>query len=282
MAADSTDEDRRPEIEIYKTALMQAWSDGTITDDEESMLASLRESLEISPEEHDKLLKEIHERERDPALEAYKLTLEQVLADGRITQKEQAILDALRKRLNIGELEHKQMEEEIRHKLGLPEPDSEHGIAGPEKATGMIVDETSADYWNQLGERIWAESSQTINDAEKAIDCFDKAIALEPLNYLAWANKGFILKQLDRTEDALMCYDRAIMLKADYTNAWYNKGVLLGSKGNLTEAKECFDKVLEIEPSHALAIKHKKIIEDLVSRRQSTIVRVRKVRPKDE
>ena len=81
---------------------------------------------------------------------------------------------------------------------------------------------------------------------------------------------------------ALMCYDRAIMLKADYTNAWYNKGVLLGSKGNLTEAKECFDKVLEIEPSHALAIKHKKIIEDLVSRRQSTIVRVRKVKPKDE
>lgn len=282
MAKTTSADDRRPEIEIYKTALMQAWSDGTISDDEESMLASLRESLEITPEEHDRLLKEIHERERDPALEAYKLTLEQVLADGKISAKEQAILDALRNRLNIGELEHKQMEEEIRHKLGLPEPDQQYGISGPEESMGMIVDEKSADYWNQLGERIWAESDQSKDDAEKAIECFDKAIALEPLNYLAWANKGFILKQLERTEDALMCYDRAIMLKPDYTNAWYNKGVLLGTKGNLQEAMKCFDKVLEIDPQHNLAIKHKKIIEDLLSRRQSTIVRVRKVKAKDD
>jgi tetratricopeptide (TPR) repeat protein len=282
MAKTASQEDRRPEIEIYKTALMQAWSDGTISDDEETMLASLRESLDISPEEHDRLLKEIHERERDPALEAYKLTLEQVLADGKITSKEQAILDALRTRLNIGELEHKQMEEEIRHKLGLPEPDLQYGITGPDESMGMIVDENSADYWNQLGERIWAESNQSKDDAEKAIECFDKAIALEPLNYLAWANKGFILKQLERTEDALMCYDRAIMLKPDYTNAWYNKGVLLGTKGNLQEAMSCFDKVLEIDPQHNLAIKHQKIIEDLLSRKQSTIVRVRKVKPKTE
>lgn len=280
MAKKSEMQERRPEVDIYKTALMQAWSDGTITEDEESMLASLRESLEISAEEHDSLLKEIHERERDPALEAYKLTLEQVLADGKITQKEQAILDALRNRLNIGELEHKQMEEEIRHKLGIPEQDHPFGFSVEEKPEGIIVDENSADYWNQLGERIWAESSQTQEDADKAIECFDKAIALEPLNYLAWANKGFILKQLNRTEDALMCYDRSIMLKPDYPNTWYNKGVLLGSKGNLNEAQKCFNKVLEIDPSHALAIKHKKILEDLESRRQQTIVRVRKVKPR--
>jgi tetratricopeptide (TPR) repeat protein len=280
MADDSESRPRRPEIDIYKTALMQAWSDGTITEDEESMLASLRGSLEISAEEHDSLLKEIRERERDPALDAYKLTLEQVLKDGKVTAKEQAILNALQTRLNISELEHKQMEEEIRHKLGLPEPDEDVGGVEITRPEVILVDEHNADYWNQLGERIWAESNQTEKEAEKAIDCFDKAIALEPLNYLAWANKGFILKQIERNEDALLCYDRAIMLKPEYPNAWYNKGVLLGSKGNLDEAKECFEKVLEIDPQHSLAIKHMKVLEDLLSRRQSTIVRVRKVKKK--
>jgi tetratricopeptide (TPR) repeat protein len=276
MAAGPAAYERRPEIEIYKTALMQAWSDGTITEEEESMLSSLRESLEITAEEHDRLLKEIRERERDPALEAYKLTLEQVLSDGRISPKEQAILDALQAKLNITELEHKQIEEEIRRKLGLPDQNQDYGIAGPEKP--IEVDENNAQYWNHSGERIWAESNQTEADAERAIECFDKAIAIEPLNYLAWANKGFILKQINRTEDALMCYDRAIMLKPEYPNAWYNKGVLLGSKGNLQEATECFDKVLEIDPNHNLALKHKRILDDLLSRKQSTIVRVRKVK----
>jgi lipoprotein NlpI len=79
-----------------------------------------------------------------------------------------------------------------------------------------------------------------------------------------------------------MCYDRAIMLKPDYTNAWYNKGVLLGSKGNLQEAQECFDKVLEIDSQHNLALKHKKIIDDLLSRRSSTLVRVRKVKSRSD
>ncbi|UCH89780.1 MAG: tetratricopeptide repeat protein [Thermoplasmata archaeon] len=280
MAQVQPTDERRPEIDIYKTALMQAWSDGTITEEEESMLASLRESLEITAEEHDRLLNEIRERERDPALIAYKLTLEQVLADGEITPKEQAILNALQEKLNITELEHKQIEEEIRYKLGLPEDGLDYGVTGLDRTKSVEVDENDAHYWNHLGERIWAESSQTDSDAERAIECFDKAIALEPLNYLAWANKGFILKQVNRTEDALMCYDRAIMLKPEYPNAWYNKGVLLGSKGNLNEAKECFDKVLEIDPGHSLALKHKKILEDLLARRQSTIVRVRKVRQK--
>jgi DNA-binding PadR family transcriptional regulator len=46
-------------VEIYKAALKQAWFDGVISEDEESLLRELRKTLKISDEQHDNFEKEM-------------------------------------------------------------------------------------------------------------------------------------------------------------------------------------------------------------------------------
>ena len=46
-----------------------------------------------------------------------------------------------------------------------------------------------------------------------AIECYDKAIRLDPEDYDTWLNKGNSLVKLERYEEAIECYDKAIRLK---------------------------------------------------------------------
>ena len=46
-------------FEFYRKALSQAWSDGALSEDENTMLATMREYLNISEKEHDRIEKEI-------------------------------------------------------------------------------------------------------------------------------------------------------------------------------------------------------------------------------
>jgi|GEM_PF-441768 len=45
---------------------------------------------------------------------------------------------------------------------------------------------------------------------EEALQCFDKALAIDPQYAKAWALKGATLGMLDRHEEALQCFDKAL------------------------------------------------------------------------
>ncbi len=79
----------REELEIYKAALEQVWEDGIVTEDEEKMLSSLRESLEISLEDHNLLehkVKSTWKISSGQQVDTYKIMLAQAWADGIITR----------------------------------------------------------------------------------------------------------------------------------------------------------------------------------------------------
>jgi tetratricopeptide (TPR) repeat protein len=80
---------------------------------------------------------------------------------------------------------------------------------------------------------------------EEALHCFEKAIEINPLDPEAWNNKGAVLALLEKEQDALICYERALELKPSYALAWQNKGLLLLRSGNKKEAKDCFKNAVD-------------------------------------
>ncbi|MDR0976481.1 MAG: tetratricopeptide repeat protein [Prevotellaceae bacterium] len=98
----------------------------------------------------------------------------------------------------------------------------------------------------------WIEEGDKFlyTDHVKALNCYDKALELEPDNVEAWNDKGLLLYFTKRHDEAITCFDKAIELEPDNNKAWYNKGLLLYSTKHYDEAITCFDKAIELEPDN--------------------------------
>jgi tetratricopeptide (TPR) repeat protein len=84
---------------------------------------------------------------------------------------------------------------------------------------------------------------------DRALEDFNRAIALEPDNFTAHVGRGDALMafELPQREDAIAAYDRAIVLNPNYHQAWANRGIALTSSGQLIEAVESYNRALEID-----------------------------------
>jgi tetratricopeptide (TPR) repeat protein len=101
----------------------------------------------------------------------------------------------------------------------------------------------AADVWNNKGIIL-----DELGRFDEAISCFEKAIRSNPNDDYAWNNKGFTLSKLDRHEEAISCYDESLKINPKYVIAWENKIASLAKLEMYEEAIKCCDKVLEINP----------------------------------
>ena len=69
-------------------------------------------------------------------------------------------------------------------------------------------------------------------------------------SYSGWYNKGDSLLKLGRYKEALECYDKATKIHPVDTDAWYYKGLVLQKLGKDKESLKCYDKVIELDPEH--------------------------------
>jgi tetratricopeptide (TPR) repeat protein len=88
-----------------------------------------------------------------------------------------------------------------------------------------------------------------------------------------WYNKGLVDKVERRLEEAVQCYDKALEIDPKYVQAWYGKGdalYIMGRCGKvvvdleealvlafLEEALQCFDKALKLDPQNEVAQERK-------------------------
>jgi tetratricopeptide (TPR) repeat protein len=268
-------DEERPELLAYKNALARAWLDGVITYDEARMLDSLRENLMISDEEHWALETEIKSKGPDPGIQEYKTALEQAWMDGLLTDIEQDMLKKLREKYEITPEIHATLEMRVKSDLGIdsggldaaPLPSDYISIVEPGKVLEDVDDPDTEVYWINEGKKTWYANAQSEEDRINALNCFDKALAINPESYIAWTYKGSINKKMGYSDEALKCYDRAIGLRNDFIASWYNKGVLLaqGSITRLEEAIRCFDEVLRLNPNNQLALRDREILMNLVT-----------------
>jgi tetratricopeptide (TPR) repeat protein len=103
-----------------------------------------------------------------------------------------------------------------------------------------------AEIWSNKG-----DSLRRLGRFDDAIKCCDKALEINPQYAAAWSNKGLNLARLGRFDDAIKCYDRALEITPQIAEAWNGKGISLRNLGRFDEALECYDKALEINPQIA-------------------------------
>ena len=115
--------------------------------------------------------------------------------------------------------------------------------------SGYPFDEVNkSTVWNNLG-----MAYAKLGNFNKALECFENAISLNPNFHKVWYNKGLVLAILDRYKEAIKCYDKALEINPNYVSAWVNKGNALVELCKYEEAVECYDKALEIDPNNELA-----------------------------
>jgi tetratricopeptide (TPR) repeat protein len=82
------------------------------------------------------------------------------------------------------------------------------------------------------------------NAPEKALECFDMALAIQPKHAEALVKKGGALEKLDRLDEAVACYDRAIEADNSLAIAYLQKGGLFNRLARYDEALQCYEQAL--------------------------------------
>ncbi|MDR1918248.1 MAG: tetratricopeptide repeat protein [Tannerellaceae bacterium] len=91
----------------------------------------------------------------------------------------------------------------------------------------------------------WLDEGRALynkGEYEDAMDCYDKAIALDPDDAFVWHYKGIALDCIERYTEAITCYDKTLELKPDDIYVWILKGELLCKLKEYQEASKCFRK----------------------------------------
>jgi tetratricopeptide (TPR) repeat protein len=89
--------------------------------------------------------------------------------------------------------------------------------------------------------------------ANKAIECYNKAIKKYPNNTDLWYNKGLFLYLCpghDKMEQALTCYDKIIEINPNHAKGWIKKGLIHEEWESPTEAIKCYDKAIETNSNY--------------------------------
>ncbi len=92
---------------------------------------------------------------------------------------------------------------------------------------------------------------------QQALDCYAKAIALDPHKSTYHLKKANVLKALKRFDTAMLCYDKAITLKNDDLEALNNRANLLITQKMHEPALAAFDLVNKYHPKFEQAYYNK-------------------------
>jgi tetratricopeptide (TPR) repeat protein len=92
------------------------------------------------------------------------------------------------------------------------------------------------------------------NKADKALQCFDDALDIQPELGDALIKKAAALEKLERMDEALGCYDRAIELGDAATTALLQKGGMLNRLARYDEALQCYERALQTQEKKAMSV----------------------------
>ena len=95
-----------------------------------------------------------------------------------------------------------------------------------------------------------------LGQTDDSLECFDKAIALNPSLAEAWLNKGASLSEKGQNSEAMRCFDRALAINPKLGVAWSNKGHVLFELGHYAEALSSFQRALQLSPRDAGVLFH--------------------------
>src|SRR3972149_3582874 len=116
------------------------------------------------------------------------------------------------------------------------------------KLTGEVIkvlEQGKTEDWEWSNKGV---SLRNLGKSQEAIDCYDRAIKIDPMSIEAWSNKGVALLMLGKYKEVITCCDKAIEIDPRGATAWGIKGAALSKLDKHQEAMACYDRVLEINP----------------------------------
>ncbi|HEX2408000.1 MAG TPA: tetratricopeptide repeat protein, partial [Nitrososphaeraceae archaeon] len=75
------------------------------------------------------------------------------------------------------------------------------------------------------------------------IQCYDKALEIDPNNASTWNNKGLALSNLGKHDDAIQCFDKALEIDPNNDLFNENRNIVLEKLGK-TEKKSGWKRFL--------------------------------------
>lgn len=125
-------------------------------------------------------------------------------------------------------------------------------------------------------------SEEIIQNFKTAKKCFQESLNVSETQPDVWINKGNTLDHLGRYFEALDCYDRAILLDPNHYNAWGCRGICCWRIAKVVENNEdknklFFDSIVYIgielkqNPSFEIDNSIKKYVNDIIQRNQIKI-----------
>ena len=82
---------------------------------------------------------------------------------------------------------------------------------------------------------------------------YNRAIALDPADALAYYNRGAVLRDLKRSDEAIASYDQAIAVRPNYAEAYFNRGKLFQELQEWDAALSSYDRCIAIFPGFSQA-----------------------------
>jgi Flp pilus assembly protein TadD len=89
---------------------------------------------------------------------------------------------------------------------------------------------------------------------DKAIENYDKAISLNPNDYLAYNNRGAILGKVGQFDEAIDSYNKAILSNPGDYKAYFNRGLTYDQMGRIYDSIQDFQRALRLNMRDPRAI----------------------------
>ena len=124
----------------------------------------------------------------------------------------------------------------------------------------------SFDAWHLLG---FVQAA--MGRGEKALQSYDRALALQPSHAEAVVNRGAALHDLGRFEEALAAADRAVALNVAYPPAHGNRGLALHALRRYDEALAAYDRALALKRDYGDAHAHRAATLFALDRREEAL-----------
>jgi tetratricopeptide (TPR) repeat protein len=101
-----------------------------------------------------------------------------------------------------------------------------------------------------------------MGEDSNAITKLNKAIELDPTNFLAYINKAECLRASRYANEAKEALDWLTEIIPDDSDLWFVMGAILNDLGDLNQALNAIERVIKLDPRHILAYINKGIILD--------------------
>ena len=110
----------------------------------------------------------------------------------------------------------------------------------------LTIEPTDVKVWNNLAGLLY----EKLQRPTEAVRCLEQSMKMDPHNKLGWLKLAGMAARLGRHDQALECADRALALDAEFVEAYLHKGAAAKALGKTEIVREVCHKLASFKPEH--------------------------------